>query len=139
MPSDGVGRSDFVPNGGLESCYGNGFFTMPLMGTAGAACGGRALKPEIFRKFCGKFEFFSLNSAKVPGIDRKWFLGALGMCATRSRAFPRSPSLKNLQNSPKIKNLRANPLLCLSWAIGDKLLILEIFHDFFENFGVFCL
>ena len=114
MPSDGVGRSDFIPNGGLESCNGNRFFTMPLMGTAGAACGGRALKPENLRKFWENSSFLSLNSAKVPGIDHKWLLGALGMCAARSRASLCSPGCENLRNSPKSRGRLVNPLVCLS-------------------------
>ena len=80
--------------------------------------------------FSKKDVFLSLNSARVPGIDCKWFLGALGMCATRSRGFPRSLSIKKLQNSPKIEGLRANPLLCLSRAKAGKLLILVILHNF---------
>ena len=45
--------------------------------------------------------------------------------------------LENLQNMTEIKCLGANPLLCLSWAIGEKVLILVFFHDFFENFEFF--
>ena len=43
------------------------------------------------------------NSTKVPGIDRKYFLGALGMGATRSRAFPRSFSSTNLEIHQKTR------------------------------------
>ena len=60
------------------------------------------------------------------------------VCDALARVSPLS-ELQNLQNSQKIKSLGANPLLCLSWAVGDKLLVLEIFHENFENFGIFCL
>ena len=103
---------------------------------------------HIWRRLRGELEFFgfltkksrfsTLNSAKVPGIDRKCFLEALGTCAMRCRAFARSLVVKNLKNSRKIKNLRADSLLCLSWVMVDRRLILEIFHDFCEIFAVFC-
>ena len=62
-----------------------------------------------------------LNSARVPGNDRKWILHASWMCSTRSRAFPCSQNFRNLKNSPIIKSLRANSILCLICAIGDIL------------------
>ena len=50
----------------------------------------------------------------MPGIDRKWFVCVFAVLAVRSRAFARSLSFKNLQNSLKITNLTANQLLALS-------------------------
>ena len=58
---------------------------------------------------------------------------------TRSRASQRSPSFENIEKSPKIRGWQSNPLLRLSWQIAGKLLILVIFHDFFENFAFFRL
>ena len=71
----------------------------------------------IFSKF---LRFFIFNSAKVPGIDRKWFVCVFDVLAVRSRAFARSLSFKNLPNSLKIKNLTANPLLALSM-VSDQI------------------
>ena len=104
---------------------------------AGRAPPSPAPKPENFRKFYEKTMFFATKLRESTGNRSQMFSGGVRTCATRFRACPRSLGLKNIQNSQKINNLRADSLLCLSWVMFDKRLILKIFHDFCVFFVVF--
>ena len=76
----------------------------------------------------------SSNSARVSGIDRKWFACVFDVIAVGSHAVSRSLSFKNLSNSQKIKSLTENPLLVLT-----GLPRVSKFSDFnfFESSGFF--
>ena len=71
---------------------------MPLMGTSGAACGGRALKPENFLIFFEKFDFFVTKLRESVGNRSQMVSGCIrDVCD----ALARVSALPELQKPPK--------------------------------------
>ena len=89
----------------------------------------------IFVKF---LRFFVTKLLENVGNPAQMFSGSVGdMCDALSHVCTLAGD-ENLKNPRKVKILRADSLLCLSWVMVDRRLILEIFHDFCEIFEVFC-
>ena len=94
MLSVGRGPPDEVPNRVLELKYRQRFSKPPLPGTTGAACEGRAPKPENFRKFYEKIEIFVAKLRKSTGNRSQMASGYVrGVCD----ALPRVSALSELQ------------------------------------------
>ena len=90
------------------------------------------------------FEGFSfLNVTKLRESVRNRSQMVSGCVRDVCDALARVSALAELQKPPKFTEIgepgSKSLTMCLSWAVGDKLLILEIFHDFFEILNIFCL
>ena len=84
--------------------------------------------------FDEKIKIFDTKLRESTGNRSQIFSGGVGeVCDALSRVCALSGG-GNPKNSRKIKNLRADSLLCLSWKMVGKRLILDIFHVFSGNF-----